>query len=246
MIELKSVGKIISGKTILNSVTLSLQRGEVAMICGPSGSGKTTLLRTINRMEVIDSGDIMIDGVSLYDEGINLCELRSRVGIVFQHCNLFSHLTALENITLPLIRVKKLTKKLAINIAIDLMDKFSVSHRKDIYPDSLSGGEKQRIAIVRCLAMSPDVMLFDEPTSALDWRLRDEVSENIKSLADLNIAQIVVTHDLDFACATGNRFFMLNNGTLTEVDCNTLACQSTDRVGRLANSVRQSSMLEMV
>lgn len=242
MIELRSVRKAFSGKIVLKDVNLLLHRGEVAMICGTSGSGKTTLLRTLNRMEPIDSGDICIEGESLYAPALDLCALRARVGLVFQHCNLFSHLTALDNVMLPLVKVKRITKLEARRKALALLEQFSVAHRAAAYPDRLSGGERQRVAIVRCLAMCPAVMLFDEPTSALDWRLRDEVAANIRRLAELKITQFVVTHDLDFACATGDRFFLLEEGQLSEVDCATLACRTTDRVGRMAYQARAQAL----
>lgn len=224
MIELKSVSKRFREKLILDAVSLQLQRGDVAMICGPSGSGKTTLLRTLNRMEPIDDGDILIDGQSLYDAGQNLCALRSRVGLVFQHCNLFSHLSALDNVVMPLVKVKRLNRAQARDLALLLLDQFGLAARADALPDSLSGGERQRVAIIRCLAMQPSVMLFDEPTSALDWRLRSEVAANIIALAERRITQLIVTHDLDFACAVGTRFFLLEHGRLQETDREGLAC----------------------
>lgn len=224
MIELDLVGKRYNGKTIFDAVSLHVNQGEVAVICGPSGSGKTTLLRTLNRMESIDEGDIRIDGVSLYDPKLDLCALRSKVGLVFQHCNLFSHLNALENIVLPLVKVKRLSRAQAKDEAMTLLSQFGLAQRTQAFPDDLSGGERQRIAIIRCVAMQPTVMLFDEPTSALDWRLRGEVAANIVNLAERNITQIIVTHDLDFACAVGNRFFLLETGQLREIDVDTLAC----------------------
>lgn len=224
MIELNSVSKRFSDKVILDSVSLQLDRGDVAMICGPSGSGKTTLLRTLNRMEAIDDGDILIDGRSLYDAHQDLCALRARVGLVFQHCNLFSHLTALDNIVMPLVKVKRLARLQARQQALALLEQFGLGARAFALPDELSGGERQRVAIIRCLAMEPSVMLFDEPTSALDWRLRGEVAANIVNLAQRDITQLIVTHDLDFACAVGNRFFLLEQGRLNEVDRDTLAC----------------------
>lgn len=224
MIELDSVQKRFRDKVILDSVTLRLDRGDVAMICGPSGSGKTTLLRTLNRMEPIDAGDILIDGRSLYDAQQDLCALRARVGLVFQHCNLFSHLTALENIVMPLVKVKRLARPQARLQALALLDQFGLAGRAFALPDELSGGERQRVAIIRCLAMQPAVMLFDEPTSALDWRLRGEVAANIVDLAERDITQVIVTHDLDFACAVGTRFFLLEHGRLNEVDRDQLAC----------------------
>lgn len=224
MIELNSVSKRFREKIILDSVSLQLARGDVAMICGPSGSGKTTLLRTLNRMEPIDDGDILIDGQSLYDAHQNICALRARVGLVFQHCNLFSHLTALDNIVMPLVKVKRLNRLQARQQAMALLEQFGLSARAFALPDELSGGERQRVAIIRCLAMEPTVMLFDEPTSALDWRLRGEVASNIVDLAQRDITQVIVTHDLDFACAVGTRFFLLEQGRLNEVNRDTLAC----------------------
>jgi ABC-type polar amino acid transport system ATPase subunit len=224
MIELISVNKQFGDKPVLTDVSLSLQAGQVGMICGPSGSGKTTLLRTINRMEPIDSGDVRIDGRSLYEVGQDLCALRAGVGLVFQHYNLFSHLTALQNVVMPLVKVRRIPRRKARDEALALLRQFGLEHRAHAHPDDLSGGERQRVAIIRCLALQPTVMLFDEPTSALDWRLRAEVASNLRSLADRGIPLMVVTHDLDFACALGDRFFLLESGRLREVDQGTLAC----------------------
>jgi ABC-type polar amino acid transport system ATPase subunit len=224
MIQMISVTKKFAAQTILDSVAMSLQAGEVAMVCGPSGSGKSTLLRTLNRMESIEQGDIRIDGRSIYEPGLSLCALRARVGLVFQHCNLFSHLSALDNIVMPLVKVKRLRRDAAVARAEQLLEQFGLAGRRHARPDALSGGERQRVAILRCLAMQPSVMLFDEPTSALDWRLRSEVAANIQALAERGITQLVVTHDLDFACALGDRFFLLDAGRLREVGSDELAC----------------------
>jgi len=233
MIELNGVHKRFGDKPVLRDATLRLAAGEVGMICGPSGSGKSTLLRTINRMEPIDSGDVRIDGRSVYEAGVDLCALRTRVGLVFQQFNLFSHLTALQNIVMPLVKVRRLARRAASAQALSLLRQFGLAHRADAYPDDLSGGERQRVAIIRCLALEPSVMLFDEPTSALDWRLRAEVASTLRGLADQGIALLVVTHDLDFACSLGDRFFLLEGGRLGEVDQGKLACCDPAFHGRL-------------
>lgn len=233
MVELISVHKQFGDKSVLADVSLRLEAGQVGMVCGPSGSGKTTLLRTINRMESISRGDVRVDGRSLYEKGLDLSVLRARVGLVFQHYNLFSHLTALQNVVMPLVRVQHRSRREAREAALALMQQFGLAHRANAFPDDLSGGERQRVAIIRCLAMRPSVMLFDEPTSALDWRLRAEVASNLRSLAERGITLMVVTHDLDFACAVGDRFFLLETGRLREVDVSTLACCDPVLHGRL-------------
>lgn len=224
MIELIGVTKSFSGRRILDDVSLRLERGDVAMICGPSGSGKTTLLRTLNRMELIDAGDIRIEDESLYARGRDLCAVRTRVGLVFQHCNLFSHLTAIDNVVMPMVKVKRARRDDALDEARALFRTFGLTGREQAYPDELSGGERQRVAIIRCLAMKPSVMLFDEPTSALDWRLRGEVAANMAHLAQHQVTQVVVTHDLEFACAVGTRFFLLECGRVREVSAQQLSC----------------------
>jgi ABC-type polar amino acid transport system ATPase subunit len=233
MVELISVHKRFGDKPVLKDATLCLKAGEVGMICGPSGSGKSTLLRTINRMESIDGGDVRIDGRSVYEPGIDLCGLRARVGLVFQHFNLFSHLTALHNVVMPLVKVRRVGRREAISQALGLLRQFGLEHRANAHPDDLSGGERQRVAIIRCLALQPSVMLFDEPTSALDWRLRAEVASNLRLLAKRGLALLVVTHDLDFACSLGDRFFLLDGGRLGEVDQAKLACCDPAFHGRL-------------
>lgn len=224
MIELIGVSKSFAGRRILDDVSLRLERGDVAMICGPSGSGKTTLLRTLNRMELIDAGDIRIEDESLYARGQDLCAVRTRVGLVFQHCNLFSHLSAVDNVVMPMVKVKRMRRDDALAEARALFRAFGLAGRERSYPDELSGGERQRVAIIRCLAMKPSVMLFDEPTSALDWRLRGEVAANMARLAQHRVTQVVVTHDLEFACAVGTRFFLIEDGRVQEVSAQQLAC----------------------
>lgn len=223
MIELCSVHKRFREKIILDSVSLQIDRGDVAIICGPSGSGTTTLLRTLNRMEPIDGGDILIHGQSLYDAQPNIGALPARVGLVFQHGTLFSHLTALDNIVMPLVKVKRLHPLQARQQALALLDQFGLAARAFALPDELSVEERQRVAIMRCLTLEPTVMLFDEPTCALDRRQRGEVMGTIVNLAQRDITQVIVTHDLDLACAVGSRFFLLEQGRLNEMDRDTLA-----------------------
>lgn len=244
MIEMISVTKRYQEKTVLEKVSLSLAEGEIAMICGPSGAGKSTLLRTLNRMESIDDGDILIRGSSLYAPGINLCGLRAQVGLVFQHCNLFSHLTTLNNIVMPLVKVKGMAFRDASELARSMLARFGLGDRADAFPSDLSGGERQRTAIIRCLAMQPLVMLFDEPTSALDWRLRLDVAENIRSLSDQGLTQLIVTHDLEFACALGDRFFLLEMGQLREVASKELACCGPD-LGSFARKFKRDDTVAL-
>lgn len=217
MIKVVAVSKRFHGKLVLDRVSFEVDSGQTTVIYGPSGSGKSTLLRTLNRMESIDAGEIFINGVSLYAPEQNICLLRSRLGLVFQHCNLFSHLCALDNIVMPLTQVRRLPRAEARARALVLLRDFGLQERVSAFPDELSGGEKQRVAIARCLALEPAAILFDEPTSALDWSLRNEVAKTLLMLRSRGVTQLIVTHDLAFASTVGQRFLHLQNGSLSEV-----------------------------
>lgn len=218
MVEFVNVTKAFSGQCIpLKNINLQVFKGEVLVICGPSGAGKSTLLRTINRLERIDSGEIIIDGKSLSNSKTNLTALRAEIGMVFQHFNLYPHRTALENITLAPRKVRRSSKKQAEEKAIKLLERVGLAHKCNSYPVQLSGGEQQRVAIVRSLALEPKIMLFDEPTSALDPELISEVLDVIITLANEGMTMIIVTHELGFAQKIAHRIAFMDNGEIIEI-----------------------------
>ncbi len=216
MIKFSNVNKWFGDIHVLKDINLRVKAGEVVVICGPSGSGKSTLLRTINHIEPIDSGEIIVSGKKLSDPETNLTALRAEIGMVFQHFNLYPFRTALKNITLAPQKVKKLSKKQSKERALKLLEKIGLSHKRNAYPSQLSGGEQQRVAIARSLAMEPRVMLFDEPTSALDPELINDVLEVMVSLAREGMTMIVVTHELGFASNVAGRIFFMDNGEIIE------------------------------
>jgi len=218
MIKFINVSKSFNAKCIpLNNINLQIAKGEVVVICGPSGAGKSTLLRTINKLEQIDAGEIIVDGMSLSDPKTNLTSLRAEIGVVFQQFNLYPHKTSLKNITLAPRKVRGLSKKQARERAIKLLERVGLTHRKDAYPVQMSGGEQQRVAIARSLAMEPKVMLFDEPTSALDPELISEVLDVIFSLADEGMTMVIVTHELAFAQKVADRIVFMDQGEILEI-----------------------------
>ena len=200
--------------TALDHVNLTIDKGQVVVIVGPSGSGKSTLLRSLNLLEVPTEGSVIFEGVDITDKKINLDQHRQKMGMVFQHFNLFPHKTVLENMTLAPIEVKKMDPAQAENMAMDLLRKVNLEDRAQAYPAQLSGGQKQRIAIVRALCMQPDVMLFDEPTSALDPEMVGEVLEVMKDLAAQGMTMVVVTHEMGFAREVGTRVLFMDQGHL--------------------------------
>ena len=200
--------------TALDHVNLTLDKGQVVVIVGPSGSGKSTLLRSLNLLEVPTEGSVIFEGVDITDKKINLDQHRQKMGMVFQHFNLFPHKTVLENMTLAPIKVKKMDPAQAESMAMDLLRKVNLEDRAQAYPAQLSGGQKQRIAIVRALCMQPDVMLFDEPTSALDPEMVGEVLEVMKDLAAQGMTMVVVTHEMGFAREVGTRVLFMDQGHL--------------------------------
>lgn len=217
MIRFINANKWYNGHQILKSVNLEVAQGEVVVICGPSGAGKSTLLRTINKLEPIDDGEIIVDGKYLSDPGTNLTALRAEVGMVFQHFNLYPHKTALKNITLAPHKVKGLSKSQARERAFKLLQRVGLSHRCDAFPSQLSGGEQQRVAIARSLAMEPKVMLFDEPTSALDPELINDVLDVMISLAKEGMTMVVITHEIGFAQKVADRVVFMDSGEILEV-----------------------------
>ncbi|MBO4800020.1 MAG: amino acid ABC transporter ATP-binding protein [Lachnospiraceae bacterium] len=216
LIELKNVNKYFDGVQVLKDINLSIKKGEVTVIIGPSGSGKSTLCRAINRLEAVDSGQIWIEGVLLPEEGHELAELRSKIGMVFQSFNLFDHLSVLKNVTLAPMDVKKVSKAEAEAKAMELLKRVGVDDQADKFPAQLSGGQRQRVAIARALAMEPDAILFDEPTSALDPEMVNEVLDVMTSLASDGMTMVVVTHEMNFARRVANRVIFMDSGMILE------------------------------
>jgi len=198
----------------LDKVNLTIDKGEVVVIVGPSGSGKSTLLRSLNLLEIPTSGSVIFEGVDITGKKVDLNKHRQKMGMVFQHFNLFPHKTVLENMTLAPIKVKGMDQAEAEKMARGLLEKVGLADRADAYPAQLSGGQKQRIAIVRALCMQPDVMLFDEPTSALDPEMVGEVLEVMRDLASQGMTMVVVTHEMGFAREVGSRVLFMDEGHL--------------------------------
>lgn len=216
MIKIEGLYKNFGELQVLKGIDENVKKGEVVVIIGPSGSGKSTFLRCINLMEEPTDGKIMVEGIDITDSKTNINEIRQKVGMVFQHFNLFPNMTVLENITLAPIKVKKISKQEAEKIAYNLLDKVGLREKANEYPNKLSGGQKQRIAIARALAMNPQVMLFDEPTSALDPEMVKEVLEVIKGLANEGMTLMVVTHEMGFAREVGTRLLFMDEGKIIE------------------------------
>ena len=216
MLSFKAVNKHFGSNHVINNVNLDIHQGEVVVVCGPSGSGKSTLIRTVNQLEKIESGEIWVDGVNVADSKTDLNKIRTEVGFVFQHFNLYPHLTVLENITLSPIKVKNMEAAAAEKLAMELLEKVGLAHKKDAYPTELSGGQRQRVAIARGLAMQPAVMLFDEPTSALDPEMVGEVLKVMKDLAQSGMTMMCVTHEMGFAREVADRIIFLDHGQILE------------------------------
>ena len=216
VIELRHVDKHYGSLHVLKDISLSVQKGEVVVIIGPSGSGKSTLCRTVNRLETIDSGEILIEGIPLPQEGRKLAELRSQIGMVFQSFNLFSHMTVLDNMILAPTGVLKLSKKAAKEEAMALLARVGVADQANKLPAQLSGGQQQRAAIARALAMHPRAMLFDEPTSALDPEMIGEVLNVMTGLAADGMTMLIVTHEMNFARRVARRVVFMDGGSIVE------------------------------
>jgi ABC-type polar amino acid transport system ATPase subunit len=216
VIEIEEVHKRFGRHEVLKGVSLSVAKGEVVVILGPSGSGKSTLLRSINGLETIEGGRILVDGVKVHDSRETLHQVRQLTGMVFQQFNLFPHRTVLQNITMAPIHVQKKSRAEAEEIARRLLDKVGLPDKADAYPSRLSGGQQQRVAIARALAMSPKVMLFDEPTSALDPELIKEVLDVMKDLAKEGMTMIVVTHEIGFAKEVADKVVFIDDGVKIE------------------------------
>ncbi|NUP53785.1 MAG: amino acid ABC transporter ATP-binding protein [Catenulispora sp.] len=216
LVVLSGVNKHYGDLHVLRDIDLTVHKGEVVVLLGPSGSGKSTLCRTVNRLETIDGGTITIDGVPLPEEGRALARLRSEVGMVFQSFNLFAHKTALENVVLAQVKVRKRSKEEAHAKARALLERVGLAAHAGKYPAQLSGGQQQRVAIARALAMEPKLMLFDEPTSALDPETVSEVLDVIRALAADGMTMIVVTHEMGFARSAADRVVFMADGVLVE------------------------------
>ena len=218
MINITNLYKNFGDLEVLKNISTEIKKGEIISIIGPSGSGKSTFLRCINKLEEPSSGHIYIDGMDLMDKNTDINKVRERVGMVFQHFNLFPNMTVLDNLTLSPIMVKKESKEEAEKYALSLLEKVGLSDKANSYPTQLSGGQKQRIAIARALAMKPEVILFDEPTSALDPEMIKEVLDVMRDLAKEGMTMLIVTHEMGFARNVGNRILFMDNGEIIE-DC---------------------------
>ncbi|MDO4269326.1 MAG: amino acid ABC transporter ATP-binding protein [Eubacteriales bacterium] len=216
MIAVIELRKSFKSLEVLKGVELYVKKGDVVVLIGPSGSGKSTLLRCINRLETIQSGDVQFAGQSLARGPVDINKMRRRIGMVFQHFNLFPHLTVLDNITLGPRKLRKLSAADANALAERLLERVGLLDKRDAYPSQLSGGQKQRIAIARALAMEPEVMLFDEPTSALDPEMVGEVLEVMKDLAKDGMTMIIVTHEMGFAREVADRVVFMADGVIQE------------------------------
>ena len=218
MIKVENLSKNFGKLKVLKNISTTINKGEIISIIGPSGSGKSTFLRCINKLEEPTEGHIYIDGMDLMDKKTDINKIRERIGMVFQHFNLFPNMTVLENLTLSPIMVKKESKEEAEKYASYLLEKVGLSDKANSYPTQLSGGQKQRIAIARALAMKPEVILFDEPTSALDPEMIKEVLDVMRDLAKEGMTMLIVTHEMGFARNVGNRILFMDNGEIIE-DC---------------------------
>lgn len=216
MITVKDLHIAFGELQVLKGINTTVEKGECVVVIGPSGSGKSTFLRCINRLETPTSGDIVIDGVSMMDPSTNLDSMRQNVSMVFQHFNLFPHLSILENITLAPIKHHLMAKPEADALALKLLERVGIREKADSYPAQLSGGQKQRVAIARSLALNPKVILFDEPTSALDPEMVGEVLDVMKNLAKDGMTMVVVTHEMGFARDVADRVLFMDSGQILE------------------------------
>lgn len=215
-IAVTNLKKNFGSLEVLKRISLEVDEGEVVCLIGPSGSGKSTFLRCLNRLESITAGEVIVDGHPISDPNVNINRVRENIGMVFQHFNLFPHLTVQENITLAPVELKKMDKESAAQKAIELLERVGLADKAKVYPGQLSGGQKQRVAIARALAMNPDIMLFDEPTSALDPEMVGEVLEVMKSLARDGMTMVVVTHEMGFAREVASRVIFMDEGVIVE------------------------------
>ncbi|XVK07221.1 amino acid ABC transporter ATP-binding protein [Maridesulfovibrio sp. FT414] len=239
MIQIKNVYKFYGDLAALSDVSLDIQQGEKVVIIGPSGSGKSTLLRSINRLEEINKGAIIVDGLDVHDKENNINSIRQELGMVFQSFNLFPHKTVLENLTMAPIKLKGMEKEDARAIAVDLLKKVGIREKANVYPAKLSGGQQQRVAIARALAMNPKIMLFDEPTSALDPEMIGEVLDVMKNLAREGMTMVVVTHEMGFAREVADRIVFMEDGRI-------IACAPPDEFFNNAEHPRLKKFLDQI
>ncbi len=216
MIEVKNLQKHFNDLQVLNGITETIRDGEVVVVIGPSGSGKSTFLRCLTLLEEPTAGQVIIDGQQINAPGVDINKVRQNIGMVFQHFNLFPHLTVRKNITLAPVKLKKMTPEQADAKAMELLTKVGLADKADVYPAQISGGQKQRVAIARALAMEPKYMLFDEPTSALDPEMVGEVLDVMKRLALSGMTMVVVTHEMGFAREVGDRILFIDEGIVME------------------------------
>lgn len=216
MIQVKNLRKHFGDLQVLRGIDEHISPGEVIAIIGPSGSGKSTFLRCLNLLEDVTEGEIFVDGVKINDHSVNINEVRQKMGMVFQHFNLFPHLSIIDNITLAPVSLKKMDKAKAKEKAIELLTRVGLADKADSYPVQLSGGQKQRVAIARALAMNPEIMLFDEPTSALDPEMVGEVLDVMKDLAKSGMTMVIVTHEMGFAREVATRVLFVDQGVVIE------------------------------
>jgi polar amino acid transport system ATP-binding protein len=217
MISFKNVNKWYGELHVLNGIDLEVAQGEVVVVCGPSGSGKSTLIRCINRLEPIQKGELVVDNMAVHDKKINMTKIRADIGFVFQSFNLYPHMTALENVTIAPLKVKKMKKAEAEKIGREMLTRVGLEDKIDHYPAQLSGGQQQRVAIARGLCMNPKIMLFDEPTSALDPEMINEVLDVMRDLAKEGMTMMVVTHEMGFAREVASRVVFMDEGQIIEV-----------------------------
>ena len=241
MIAIKNISKWYGSFQVLTDCTTTINKGDVVVVCGPSGSGKSTLIKTVNALEPIQQGDIVVDGTSITDPKTNLPKLRSRVGMVFQHFELFPHLSITDNLTLAQIKVLGRSKDESLKRGMKMLDRVGLSAHKDKFPGQLSGGQQQRVAIARALAMDPIVMLFDEPTSALDPEMVGEVLDVMVQLAHEGMTMMCVTHEMGFAKRVSNKVIFMDAGKIVE------DCSSADFFGKPeARSPRAKEFLSKI
>jgi polar amino acid transport system ATP-binding protein len=217
MISYKNVNKWFGDLHVLKDINIDVEQGEVVVVCGPSGSGKSTLIRCINRLEPIQKGELVVDGMAVHDKKINMTKIRAEIGFVFQSFNLYPHMTALQNTTIAPIKVRNMNKGEAEELGRQMLTRVGLEDRIGHYPAQLSGGQQQRVAIARGLCMRPKIMLFDEPTSALDPEMIGEVLDVMKSLAKEGMTMMVVTHEMGFAREVANRVVFMDDGQIVEV-----------------------------